>query len=339
MLKTDLTIIIPWFSQSDWTSLIFSSLKKEADRKKIKFNLIIGECIGKKKKVQKNEPFSFLYPKLKVVEKIIEFSHKNILADRIVIIDSSFVNMKAIRYIAGDNKKVSCFVNGGFFQDYDLDRQTILGYQNELLKFEEGHYSLMDNIFLPSKYAFKIFLKKYPSLKHKCFYNYYDLEDNFNKKGRFSEKRGYLFASRESFEKGADIVWKLIKSGLKIDSIIGLENKVFRKKLSGFKALLVPSRADLFGFCALESIFAGTIPIVPNGFSYEELILIPGYLKLSLPIGDKTLKEIKNIIKIIDEIPEETYKKIIIGARKHLLSKMSDKNHNFLAAVRKIFYE
>ena len=51
MLKTDLTIIIPWFSQSDWTSLIFSSLKKEADRKKIKFNLIIGECIGKKKKV------------------------------------------------------------------------------------------------------------------------------------------------------------------------------------------------------------------------------------------------------------------------------------------------
>jgi hypothetical protein len=339
MPKAGLTIVIPWLSRSDWTSLIFFSLKKEANRKKIKFNLIVGERINEKKKVQKKEPFSFLYPKLKVVEKIIEFSHKNILADNIVIIDSSFVNMKVIRYIAGDNKKISCFVNGGFFQNHDLDRQTISGYREELSKFEEGHYSLMDKIFLPSKYALDIFLKKYPSLKNKCFYNYYELEDNFNKKVNFSNKNNYLFASRQSFEKGADIISQLVKDGLKIDSVLGLENKLFRKKLSTYKALLVPSRADLFGFCALESVFAGTIPIVPDGFGYKELINIPDNLKLSVPLTNKTKKEREKILKIIDKMPESEYDHIINQAKRHLLKKITSSEHGFLSAVEKIFYE
>lgn len=339
MSKVDLTIVTPWLSQSDWTSLIFSSLKKEAKINKIKFNLIVGERINEKKRVQKKEPFSFLYPKLRVVEKIIKFSHKNILADRIIIIDSSFVNMKAIRYIAGDDKKISCFVNGGFFQNYDLDRQTISGYREELLKFEEGHYSLMDKIFLPSKYALDIFIKKYPSLKNKSFYNYYELENNFKEKVNFSKKKGYLFASRESFEKGSDIILQLVESGLKIDSVIGLNNKLFRKKLSNYKALLVPSRADLFGFCALESIFAGTIPIVSNGFGYKELINIPNNLKLSVPLSNKTNAEIKKILKIIDKMPEHEYNSIIDKAKIHLLKKIGNKEHGFLSANEKIFYE
>jgi hypothetical protein len=202
MKKPDLTIISPWLSNSDWTGLIFSTLKKEAKKNNLTINTIIGAHISNKKNAQKQEHFSFLYSKLKVVEKIIDYSHKNILAKRILIIDSSFVNMKAVRYVAGNDRIITCFVNGGFFQKYDLDRQTISGYDKELAKFENGHYSLMDKIFLPSNYALKIFLKSYPDLKKKSSYAYYSLIIKSLKAPNFFNKCGCAYVSRRSFEKG-----------------------------------------------------------------------------------------------------------------------------------------
>lgn len=65
----ELTIVAPWLSKSDWTGLIFSSIVKEAKEKKIQFNIVIGFHIDNQKKAKVCEPFSFLYPKLKVVEK------------------------------------------------------------------------------------------------------------------------------------------------------------------------------------------------------------------------------------------------------------------------------
>ncbi|NCB21094.1 MAG: hypothetical protein EOM88_04210 [Clostridia bacterium] len=69
MKNLELTIVAPWLSKSDWTGLIFSSIVKEAKEKKIQFNIVIGFHIDNQKKAKVCEPFSFLYPKLKVVEK------------------------------------------------------------------------------------------------------------------------------------------------------------------------------------------------------------------------------------------------------------------------------
>lgn len=338
MKKPDLTIIIPWLSRSDWTGLILDSLIFEAQVKKINYNIVIGDNLSVKKKAPVKGPFSFLYPKLKVVEKIISLSHQNLLADRLVVVDSSFINMKALRYIAGDHRFIACFVNGGYFQKHDLDRQSLDSYSAELLKFENAHYALMDKIFLPSKYALESFLKEYPDLRKKCSHHYYFLPDNFFDAIHFSKKSGYLFASRSSFEKGIDVIEKLIKGGLKIDSIIGKENRVFRKNLIKYKGVLIPSRADLFGFCALEAIVAGVIPVVPRGLSYNELVDLPDEFKISLPIGAKTDSEIKTIMQRIDNLPEKEYQRIVLRAKKSLAKKMRDSKHNFTAAAKKIFY-
>ena len=281
----ELTIVAPWLSKSDWTGLIFSSIVKEAKEKKIQFNIVIGFHIDNQKKAKVCEPFSFLYPKLKVVEKMVHLANKNRLGNRIVIIDSSFVNIKTIRYLAGPKRYISCFVNGGFFQEHDLDRQTISGYDRELERYEEGHYSLIDKILLPSKYALKIFLNKYPTLRNKTSYHYYPLDIKSNNILKFSSRKGYLYASRKSFEKGFDVISELDSKILKIDFIIGLKNSLFRKKLLKYKALLIPSRADLFGFCALEALLEGVIPVVPKGLSYDELVDIPENLKLSSSIN------------------------------------------------------
>jgi hypothetical protein len=339
MKKPDLSIIIPWLSKSDWTGLIFSSLKKAAEENNFTFNTIIGSRVDNKKKAQKQEPFSFLYPKLRVVEKMVDFSHKNMLANRIIIVDSSFVNMKAVRYIAGKESFISCFVNGGFFQEYDLDRQTISGYDKELKKFEEGHYSLMDKILLPSKYSLRIFLEAYPDLKKKSLYTHYSLRDTLTKNYKFFDKHGCVYVSRHSLEKGYDIISTLNKKNIKMDSILGLKNHIFRKKLLKYKSVIIPSRADLFGFCALEAILEGTIPVVPAGLSYDELIDVPNNFKLSLPIGKRTKKEIETIVELIEDLSESQYNEIILKARKSLQSIMNNKNHNFSAALKTILYE
>lgn len=339
MKKPNLTIIVPWLSKSDWTGLIFYFLTKSAKERNVSFNVVIGDRINNNQKNRKIKSFDFLYPKLKVVEKTVDLANKNALADRIVILDSSFVNMKAIRYVAGPKAFISCFVNGGFFQEFDLDRQTIFGYNKELLKFEEGHYALMDKIFLPSKYALNIFLKSYPSLKNKSFYNYYFLKTNSAKIIEFSNKLGYLYSSRQTFQKGYDVILDLHKENIKVDLLIGLENSIFRKKISKYKALLIPSRADLFGFCALESILEGTIPVVPRGLSYDELINIPENLKLTLPISKITKNEIVMIIKTIEKLSEVEYNKIILTAKNTIGRKINDKNHGYLAMVESIFYE
>lgn len=339
MDKPNLTIIAPWLSKGDWTGLIFSSLIKSANEKNISFNVIIGDRVDNNKKNKKNKAFDFLYPKLRVVEKMVSLANKNLLADRIVIIDSSFVNMKAIRYIAGSEAFISCFVNGGFFQKFDLDRQTIFGYDKELSKFEEGHYALMDKIFLPSKYALNIFLKAYPLLKNKSFFNYYFLKFDPVKITKFSDKFGYLYPSRQVFQKGYDVILDLCKKNVNIDSIIGLKNIEFRKKISRYKVVLIPSRADLFGFCALEAILEGTIPVVPKGFSYDELINIPSNFKLTLPINKNTKKEIISIIKAIEKLSESEYNRIIFEARNTIKKRINDKNHGFLSIIESVFYE
>ncbi|MDD4036155.1 MAG: hypothetical protein PHS45_02405 [Bacilli bacterium] len=338
MKKPNLTIITPWLSKSDWTGLIFARLIENAKKNNLAFNTIVGSRFHKKK-IQKQGPFSFLYPKLKVVDKMIYFAHKNMLADRIIIIDSSFVNMKAIRYIAGRDRFISCFVNGGFFQEYDLDRQSISGYNAELKKFEEGHYALIDKIILPSKYALKIFIKFHPGLKNKSSYIYYPVTSSLNQNSTCFNKNGCLYASRRSFEKGYDIISTINKKNIKIDLIFGLNNANFRKKLTKYKSIIIPSRADLFGFCAVEAILEGTIPVVPAGLSYEELIDIPNYLKLSFPIGRKTKKEILTIVDKIDNLTEGQYKKIISKAQDSLFRIMRDRNHNFSAAFKSIMHE
>lgn len=336
--KPNLTIIIPWLSKSDWTGLIFSSLLEEAQKNKLVVNTIIGSRYNKKK-TQIQGPFSFLYPKLRVSNQMVNFAHKNILADRIIIIDSSFVNMKAIRYIAGKDRFISCFVNGGFFQEYDLDRQSISGYDKELMKFEEGHYALMDKIILPSKYALKIFLKSYPYLNGKSSCAYYPIRVQKNNNLHYFQRTGCVYASRQSFEKGYDIISSINKNHVDMDVIFGLNNDVFRKRLIKYKAIIIPSRADVFGFCALEALMEGVIPVVPAGLSYEELIDTPSNLKLSLPIGEKTKTEIESIVNKINSLSESQYNKIISKAQNSLHKKLSNKKYSFSTVFDDIVYE
>ncbi|EKD44376.1 MAG: hypothetical protein ACD_71C00159G0002 [uncultured bacterium (gcode 4)] len=339
MARPDLTIVAPWLCKSDWTSIVFDDLTRLILHQGLSFNSVIGLRIGKKRKALLKEPFAYLGPKLKVIEKIVQCAKNNILADNIIVLDSSFVNMKVLRYVAGKDKTITCFVNGGVFQNHDLDRQSLDQYVNNLLDYEYGHYSLVDRIILPSKYALRIFLDNYPNLKTKSFCNYYSLPSDYFIESSFLSKKGCLFPSRNCFEKGFDVIRELNKQNVKIDLINEFNNNVFRRLLGKYKVVLIPARAELFGFCAIEAILAGSIPIVSRGLSYDELINIPDSLKISLPIGPQTIKEIKAIINTVNCYSQKKYENVVNVARSHLIKVLSDERSSFDSGIKSTMYE
>lgn len=60
-----------------------------------------------------------------------------------------------------------------------------------------------------------------------------------------------------------------------------MEPSEYLEAVSTALAVVVPARAELFGYCPIETLQCGTLPIVPNGLSYPELIDIPNDLMLS----------------------------------------------------------
>lgn len=339
MRKTDVTIVLPWLSRSDWTGIILDDLIRILESIDIKYNIVIGYNLkSNRQKAFLSKPFSFLYPKLAVIDKLVSLARQGRLANNLIFIDSSFVNLKAARYLIGEKGQIVCLVNGGSFQEHDLDLQFMSQRTPDILRAEEGHYFLADKIILPSQYAFNKFISAFPDLKSRAVKAYYYLPSNFGPDLNFIKKKGIVFSGRPSFEKGEDILRELNFEGANIEVCNGFHNSIFRQKLKRYKSLLVPSRADFFGFSALEAIIAGTIPIVPKGLSYEELVCLPANLKLSFPIGKNSIKEVQKIINIIEQFDKETYESIIMVARNHLNELLGDYRNNLFGAITDFLY-
>lgn len=276
---------------------------------------------------------SFLECKLGISLEILKAAQSDRLGSRILIIDPNYLNIRALRLMAGSTSRIITLVNGGAFQEPDLELQGRTAGEIERLRgYEAGFFGMCDGIILASDHARSLFLRTYPSLSprvrvvpYPVLFPPIDLPA--------SQKSGLLFPSRPSWEKGFDVVQSLQEEGVGVRASAGLPRPEHLQLLSSHKLVALPSRAELFGYCAIEAILAGTIPAAPDGLSYVEFLRLPPNLRLSHPVGPGTAGEIREILRRVDGFTDAEYAAVIGEARDHLREIFRNQDEKFEEAI------
>ncbi len=112
-----------------------------------------------------------------------------------------------------------------------------------------------------------------------------------------------IFPSRLSYDKGYDIIERLIADGydIKVTHKMNLSKQEYYDLLLKAKLVILPARAENFGVSAMEALAANVPIFVPNGFSYVDYV--PREYRYPNDIEYKYIKEfldmrLKNDIRI-----------------------------------------
>jgi hypothetical protein len=118
-------------------------------------------------------------------------------------------------------------------------------------------------------------------------------------------KSGILFCSRQDNDKGYDLALHLKET---TDLPIRIERFDNRRDLYGAiaesKYVLIPTRKETFGQLAAETLLLGSMPLVPYGFNYPEILTMnwPFYLSGGVKYGEElTLSGIEGLVRQVVE--------------------------------------
>jgi hypothetical protein len=320
------TVIAPWISSTDWTHFTveyFAHLFPGA-------TIICGGSGSMDDSA--SEPFAFLSSKLEASSLIHRAARKGQLSKRVLLIDTNFVNIRALRTLLGDNGWMAALVNGGAFQPFDFDHQAMPRWAERIADYEGGVFGLCDRLILPSQHARLTLLNRLPDLAQQVIVVPYPVRHLPRTLPTKSGKRGALFISRPSFEKGIDLIDALSATKIPIERLQGLTHADYLAQLSRHLCVLLPARAELFGHVAIDAINAGTVPLVPAGLSYPEFLDLPASLFLGHPVGEATQAEMMHRIQQLETMSECEYSTIIGRARLHLDRVFADRDARFRAA-------
>jgi hypothetical protein len=235
----------------------------------------------------------------------------------------------------GTHGLIISFVHGGAFQPNDIERHCLPEFTKAMQAYENGYFSLVDWILLPTQYAQNLFCRQYPDLEAHTRVIPYPLK-KITISALPPEKKGQaIYVSRPAWEKGYDIISKCNAVKVFPSGTLNTPEKYF-KALSKAIAVVIPARAELYGYVALEAIQCGTIPIVPHDFSYKETIPMFPELKLSSPIGDDTCKEIDEILGKINAMSTKEYNQVLqvfTSQIAHITRLSSQSFHSFFAEI------
>lgn len=316
-MKDHFTLVVPWANTKDWTGLFVEYFTKLL-APYAEVSLIQGPPAQAGR-------LGWLVPKLDISGLLLDAASEGRIGNKIFLLDPNYVNIRALRAMTGGGTKIFTLVNGGAFQDYDIETQALPEYRDAMKSYESGFYSLCDRIIAPSLYAQKIFLEAYPSLASKTLSIPFPLRTFPDLRKDFISKSGLISVGRTCFEKGSDILAKcddVRKNELK-------EPDEYLEDVSKALAVVIPARAELFGYCAMEALQCGTLPIVPKGLFYLELNL-PDHVRLSHPVGEGTAQEIGRIWKRVCAMDRQIYETIVNDARDSLFERFSNQDSCFL---------
>jgi hypothetical protein len=328
------TIVAPWLSASDWTSVIteyFVALLGGADA----VSMVTGQPMRAASAAADDDedPFAFLDAKLAASVNLRTAGRNGTLASRVLLVDSNFVNLRALRTMMGDKGWIVTLVNGGAFQLHDFDHQTLPSWVDRIAAYEGAMYALCDRIVLASTHARSVFLNRFPTLASRVTTVPYPLRSGTLRHWRATGKTGVIFASRPSYEKGVDVIDALVARGCPVTRAHRLPPDEYLAELARHLCVVVPARAELFGYVAIEALQVGTIPIVPNGLSYREYLDLPEWLFLSHPVGAHTPAEIATRLRRLEAMSTADYAAIVLHARaclEHLLCDQDDRFRSVL---------
>lgn len=144
-------------------------------------------------------------------------------------------------------------------------------------------------------------------------------ETNFNVPWT-DKKDEILFCSRQANDKGYDLAMHLKEN---TDLPIRIERftsrRAFYRAIAETKWVLIPSRKETFGVLAAEVAMLGSVPMVPYGMSYPEILTMewPFYLSEGRKYGGGlTTENIEAMVRAIYErdLPENQIDKHLAGA-------------------------
>jgi hypothetical protein len=280
-----------------------------------------------------DDSFAYLDPKLDVAIAIRRAQRTGHLAERVLLIDTNFVNVRALRTLLGTHGRIIALVNGGAFQPFDFDRQSMPAWSDRIAAYESGLFGLCDAVLVPSQHARRTLFAGCPHLSVRVETIPYPLRPRAMARPDKRGKAGAIFVSRPTYEKGADIIDRLIAKGRPVTRAQGLEGEVYFATLQRHLCVLTPARAELFGYTAIEALQAGSIPIAPEGLSYREFLYLPDWLFLSHPVGDATPAQMAAVIERIEDMSDAEYAAIVRSAQIHLRAVFADQNALFRAAL------
>lgn len=325
-----LTLVAPWIAQTDWSSVMVDYFVRLLGGSQF-VNVLSGHAPSSVSMT--DDPFAYLDPKLDIAIAIRQAQKAGCLANRVLLIDTNFVNVRALRTLLGTHGRIIALVNGGAFQPFDFDCQSMPAWSDRIAAYESGLFGLCDAVLVPSQHARHILFAGCPHLSARVETIPYPLRPRAMTRPDKRGKAGAIFVSRPTYEKGADLVDRLIAKGHPVTRTQGLEGEVYFAALQRHLCVLTPARAELFGYVAIEALQAGLIPIAPDGLSYREFLHLPDWLFLSHPVDDATPAQMAAVIERIEDMSDAEYAAIVTGAQMYLGTVFADQNARFRAAL------
>ncbi|MGE5308910.1 MAG: hypothetical protein ACM3OC_07490 [Deltaproteobacteria bacterium] len=149
------------------------------------------------------------------------------------------------------------FAHGGFYEPWDIQR-VLPAYSS----IERQMFCYFTRIFVQTNYHRDLITLSYPELASRVHVAGMPVPQvRFERPKKTFEA---AFFSRKSPDKGIDYV----PEGVEVRR---LPKTDYYNELSKYRAVLVPSRKETFGYVAVEAVLCGTLPVVPFDFSYPEI--------------------------------------------------------------------
>jgi hypothetical protein len=320
-------LLAPWITDHDWTGKLVDTITSLLP---CPVEVVVGGCSSAS---DHSFAYDFLRPKIHVMNVFLDAVERLGSVDHVIVLDANYVNLRAVRAVLGHTGLLTVLIHGGSFQPFDLETQFASYDFKKLLRWDEANLALADHILIPTIHALKLFTAAYPTLAPHTTQVYWPLPSGLKRRAPSVGNGKIVAPSRNSWEKGNDIINALVLRGVNVDQTCNLTGEAYYDHLHDATACLVPARAEIFGYCAIEALWSGTIPLVPNGLSYKEMFELPPWLQMRHPVGETTTEELVNIIDRVFNLAPLQYHEIVSAAQYALEERLRDAGSALARAI------
>jgi len=228
-----------------------------------------------------NRTFQYKFEQMKM---LFQYDLKD--GDIIFVADGEFPGLESLEYyrkMSGKKFRIYSIWHAGTYDQWDLTytrNLTRIGAQLEPVLFD-----ICDKVFVATTFHKDLIISKRMVNPGKVYVTGLPVDlDNLKELRGTKKDNDIVFGGRLSYEKGLDIVKELKERNPSTSVVIAQDNPRTREEwlnlLSRSQILISPSRQETFGYCTMEAIGVGTLPVTSKGLAFSDYI--PNVLQYKL---------------------------------------------------------